>query len=112
MINADKIHRVLANPVRRDILRWLKNPAAHFPDSSPLCPDGVSIGMIHARTNLSQSTVSAHLSTLLQAGLLEMRRVGQWVFVSRNEPNIRLFIDHLTEDLEDNALPGKVSSRL
>jgi DNA-binding transcriptional ArsR family regulator len=100
MIDIDKIHKVLANPVRRDILRWLKNPAINFPDNRPLHPDGVSIGTIHARINLSQSTVSAHLATLMQAGLLKMHRVGQWVFVSRDEQTIRLFVAALTEELE------------
>jgi DNA-binding transcriptional ArsR family regulator len=100
MIDVDKIHKVLAHPTRRDILRWLKNPALHFPDNRSLQGDGVSIGTIHARTNLSQSTVSAHLATLTQAGLLKMQRVGQWVFVSRDEQTIRLFVTHLTNDLE------------
>ncbi|OXC91760.1 transcriptional regulator, partial [Achromobacter sp. KAs 3-5] len=30
MIDADAILKALANPVRRDILTWLKTPHAHF----------------------------------------------------------------------------------
>ncbi|CAB3749765.1 ArsR/SmtB family transcription factor [Paraburkholderia humisilvae] len=104
MIDIDKIHKVLANPVRRDILRWLKDPAVNFPDSRFPHAEGVPIGAIHARINLAQSTVSAHLATLMRAGLLRMHRVGQWVFVSRNEQTIGLFIAALTEDMTQEDL--------
>jgi DNA-binding transcriptional ArsR family regulator len=100
MIDVDKIHKVLAHPLRREILRWLKSPGLHFPENRSHHPESVSIGSIHARTKLSQSTVSAHLAMLTQAGLLKMQRVGQWVYVSRDEETIRLFVAHLAEDLE------------
>jgi DNA-binding transcriptional ArsR family regulator len=64
MINVDSIHKALASSLRRDVLRWLRDPSVHFPGADPLLPHGVSVGMIHARTGLSKSTVSAHLSTL------------------------------------------------
>ncbi|MFC0401823.1 ArsR/SmtB family transcription factor [Paraburkholderia rhizosphaerae] len=113
MIDVDKIHRVLANPVRRDILRWLKDPAAHFPGSPflHLHTDGVPIGTIHARIDLSQSTVSAHIAALTQAGLLKMHRVGQWVLVTRDEETIRRFVaaltEELTEELSANVAPAR-----
>jgi DNA-binding transcriptional ArsR family regulator len=100
MIDVDKIHKVLAHPLRREILRWLKSPSLYFPENRSHLPDSVSIGTIHARTKLSQSTVSAHLAALTQAGLLKMHRVGQWVFVSRDEQTIQLFVAHLMQDLE------------
>jgi len=103
MIGADKIHRVLASQVRRDILKWLKDPAAHFPGSQIVCSGGVPIGMIQARTGLSQSTVSAHLSALTDAGVLKAHRVGQWVFISRNEETIQRFVEYLTESLSSSG---------
>jgi DNA-binding transcriptional ArsR family regulator len=99
MIDADKIHRVLASQVRRNILNWLKDPAASFPGAEVVCSGGVPIGMIQARTRLSQSTVSAHLSALIDAGLLKSHRVGQWAFISRDEGNIRQVVAYLTEAL-------------
>ena len=103
MIDADKIHRVLASQVRRDILKWLKDPVAHFPGSEIVCSSGVPIGMIQARTGLSQSTVSAHLSALTGAGLLKAHRVGQWSFISRNDETIRRFVAYLTENLSSSG---------
>jgi DNA-binding transcriptional ArsR family regulator len=100
MIDADKIHKVLAHPLRREILMWLKSPGLHFPENRSHHPDSVSIGTIHARTKLSQSTVSAHLAMLTQAGLLRMHRVGQWVYVSRDEETIRRFVAQLANELE------------
>jgi ArsR family transcriptional regulator len=55
--------------------------------------------MIHARTGLSKSTVSAHLSTLQQAGLVTTKRLGQWVFLSRDEAVIRSFVASISNDL-------------
>jgi ArsR family transcriptional regulator len=55
--------------------------------------------MIHARTGLSKSTVSAHLSTLQQAGLVTTKRLGQWVFLSRDEAVIRSFVASISDDL-------------
>lgn len=97
----DAIHKALANPVRREILAWLKDPARHFPEQAECASfrDGVCAGQIDARCGLSQSTVSAHLSTLQRAGLVESARVGQWVFFRRNEAAIRAFVDQLQTSL-------------
>ena len=99
MINVDSIHKALASSLRRDILRWLRTPSVYFPGADPLIPHGVSVGMIHARTGLSKSTVSAHLSTLQQAGLVTTKRLGQWVFLSRDEAVIRSFVASINNDL-------------
>lgn len=99
MINVDSIHKALASSLRRDILSWLRDPSVYFLGADPLISHGVSVGMIHARTGLSKSTVSAHLSTLQQAGLVTTKRLGQWVFVSRDEAVIRSFVASISNDL-------------
>jgi DNA-binding transcriptional ArsR family regulator len=69
-MDIDAIHKALANPVRRDILHWLKDPHEHFAQQEHPLDIGVCAGLIDARTGLSQSTVSSHLATLQRAGLV------------------------------------------
>jgi DNA-binding transcriptional ArsR family regulator len=99
-MDIDAIHKALANPVRRDILRWLKEPQAHFTEQvhHPF-EVGVCAGLIDARAGLSQSTVSAHLATLEKAGLVTRARLGQWNFFKRNEQTIQAFLDHIHHGL-------------
>jgi DNA-binding transcriptional ArsR family regulator len=99
MPDFDEIHKVLSSPVRRQILQWLKQPEEFFPDREFVYANGVSAGMIHARTDLSQSTISAHLAALNRVGLVSTKRVGQWVFFARNEETIRSFIAYMAKAL-------------
>ena len=98
-IDIDAIHKALANPVRREILAWLKEPDAYFPEHEVPLECGVRVGQINARCGLSQSTVSAHLSTLQSAGLVTVKRIGQWSFFKRNEAVIQAFLASLRDDL-------------
>lgn len=91
----DAIHKALANPVRRQILLWLKQPQVYFSDQDHPLEFGVCAGKIDQLCQLSQSTVSAHLATLQKAGLVQTRKVGQWNFFSRNEDTIQAFLDHM-----------------
>ena len=95
----DAIHKALANPVRRQILGWLKEPEVHFAHQEHGLDLGVCAGMIDARCGLSQSTVSAHLTTLQRAGLVTQRRVGQWIFYKRDEDTIKAFLDYMNDGL-------------
>lgn len=98
-MNFDLIHKALANPVRRQILQWLKTPEAFFSEQEYPLDIGVCCGLIDKRSGLSQSTVSAHLATLQRAKLVTTRRVGQWVFYRRNEDTIQAFLAHMNGDL-------------
>jgi len=98
-IDVDAIHKALANPVRREILGWLKNPSAHFADQELPFDYGVCAGKFEGRCGLSQSTVSVHLAALQRAGLVTSKRIGQWVFFKRNEAVIEAFIQHMNADL-------------
>ena len=98
-MDIDAIHKALANPVRREILQWLKEPEVHFAQQEHGLDLGVCAGLIDARTGLSQSTVSTHLSTLQRAGLVTSRRVGQWIFFKRNEETIAAFLAHMQHGL-------------
>jgi DNA-binding transcriptional ArsR family regulator len=98
-IDCDAIHKALANPVRRQILAWLKEPEVNFPDQEHQVNLGVCAGQIDNRCGLSQSTVSAHLTSLHKADLITSRKVGQWIFYSRNEETIEAFLNAINGDL-------------
>jgi ArsR family transcriptional regulator len=98
-MDIDAIHKALANPVRREILAWLKDPEEHFSQQHMPLANGVCAGQIDERCAMSQSTVSAHLATLHKAGLVTSKRIGQWVFFKRDETVIQAFLDHINKGL-------------
>ncbi|APQ13341.1 ArsR/SmtB family transcription factor [Pseudomonas rhizoryzae] len=95
----DEILKALANPLRCQILSWLRDPGQYFPHQHHDPSVGVCAGQIEARAGLSQSTVSAHLAVLSRAGLVTTRRVGQWVFYQRDEAAIQAFLQRLAREL-------------
>jgi ArsR family transcriptional regulator len=97
-MDPDEILKALANPVRRDMLRWLKEPEQHFAQQDHPLEVGVCAGGFE-RCGLSQSTVSSHLAVLQRAELVTTRRIGQWVFYKRNDDTITAFLKHLDRDL-------------
>ena len=98
-LDLDEIIKALAHPVRRDILNWLKDPAAQFPEQHHSTEHGVCAGQIDQRCGLSQSTVSAHLATLQRAGLISSQKIGQWHFFKRDEATIQAFLEQLRQAL-------------
>jgi DNA-binding transcriptional ArsR family regulator len=98
-MNKDAIHKALANPLRRDILQWLKTPEICFGPSAHPSGSGVCAGQIDQRCGLSQSAVSAHLAVLQRAGLVRSKRTGQWVFFERDEEVIAAFLRDINQDI-------------
>jgi ArsR family transcriptional regulator len=99
-MDVDAIFKALANPTRRQILQWLKQPAHYL--SVEECGNferGVCAGHIERLGNVSQSTMSNHLSVLQQAGLIKVEKYGQWSYFSRNEALIQQYLDHLKQTL-------------
>ena len=99
-MDVDLIFKALANPTRRQILMWLKDPGRYL--SVEECGGferGVCAGQIERLGNVSQSTMSSHLSVLQQAGLIQAQKHGQWSYFSRNEALIQHYIDHLQHSL-------------
>lgn len=95
MVDENLIHKALANPFRRDILNWLKTPDKYFVRGYVDLGCGVPSNAIQSRSGLSQSTVSAHIATMVEAGLLVPTRVSQWMFLARNEEVIRAFAEKI-----------------
>ena len=90
----------LNNPVRRNILAWLKD-RSNFPPALPEHRDleGVCIGYIQDKAGLSQSTISNYMGMLKQAGLVKSERHGKWTFYRRDEETIRKFVNAFKEEL-------------
>lgn len=95
----DEAFKALSNPVRRKILAELKDPEQNFPGQEHPYAWGVCAGKIEAACNLSQSTISAHLAVLHQAGLVTAKKCGQWVFYHRDEATIAAILAHLSHEL-------------
>ena len=95
----DEALKALASPVRRKILADLSAPEQNFPGQAHPYELGVCAGKIEAACGLSQSTVSAHLAHLHQAGLLRAQKIGQFTFYLRDEAAIAAFLAWLNDDL-------------
>jgi DNA-binding transcriptional ArsR family regulator len=92
--------KALANERRLQILEWLKDPEAHFRPQidGDLAEDGVCAVLIAEKLGITQATLSEHMRVLVQAGLVSPKRIKQWIFYRRNEPNIaRLKTDVLAK---------------
>jgi DNA-binding transcriptional ArsR family regulator len=85
-----EVAKALANERRLDILSWLKQPRSHFPKQvyGDLVRDGVCSIFIAQKLGVSQPTASEHLRVLADAGLIHGKRIRQWTFYKRNEPQI------------------------
>ncbi len=83
--------RALGNERRLQILRWLKEPRAHFPPQvdGDLVEDGVCGALIAAKLGVSAPTASEHMRVLVRAGLVRAKRTRQWTFYRRDEERLR-----------------------
>jgi Predicted transcriptional regulators len=94
--------RALANPVRLQLLAWLREPERHFPLEGAIADPaevGVCVSHIQAKVGLAQSTVSAYMAELQRAGLVRATRVGKWTHYKRDEERIARFVDLLGRTL-------------
>jgi len=99
-MDVDLIFKALSNPLRRQVLQWLKYPEQYFAiDQGQDFQRGVCAGHIERLGNVSQSTMSNHLSILQQAGLVSVQKHGQWCYFSRNDELIQQYIKHVQETL-------------
>ena len=67
VVDEDKIFQALADPSRRAIFESLTHGEAAVKD-------------LTARFDISQPAVSQHLAALKEAGLVNARREGRWVY--------------------------------
>jgi ArsR family transcriptional regulator len=94
--------KALANPVRLQLLQWLRDPEQHFPMDKAIADPhevGVCVSHIQAKIGLAQSTVSAYMASLERVGLVRSTRVGKWTHYRRDEQRIARFVDALGDSL-------------
>ena len=91
----------LASQKRLQVLRWLKDPVAHFPPQrdGDLIEDGVCVAFIARKLGVAQPTATAHLQALARAGLVSARRIGQWTFYKRDEAALADLKHKIAEEL-------------
>lgn len=84
------ILRALSNDKRLLILKWLKDPRAHFRKQvdGDLVDDGVCGALLAEKLGVTQPTLSEHVKILVQAGLIRGKRIKQWTFYKRAEDRI------------------------
>lgn len=102
MVNIQDALKAINNPVRLDILRWLKSPSINFDVKHQLVDaniDGVCVSIIQEKAQLSQSTVSSYLTILQRAKLVTSKRIGPWTYYQRNEEKIAEFLTKLNQEL-------------
>ena len=90
--------RALSNPVRLQLLAWLREPHKHFAlaDATVDVDEfGVCVSHIQEKAGLAQSTVSAYLAELQRAGLVRATRVGKWTHYKRDEGRIAALVSSL-----------------
>jgi DNA-binding transcriptional ArsR family regulator len=83
--------RALSNPMRLQLLSWLREPERHFSRDEAIADPievGVCVSHITAKAGLAQSTVSAYMAELERAGLVQATRVGKWTHYKRDEQRI------------------------
>jgi len=92
--------KALANANRLLVLDWLRDPEKHFPPQrdGDLIRDGVCALYIAEKLGVSQPTCGEHLKVLSQAGLIEGKKIKQWVFYRRDEERIALVKEMLNGD--------------
>ncbi|WP_433477031.1 ArsR/SmtB family transcription factor [Spirillospora sp. CA-142024] len=94
--------RALANPMRLQLLSWLREPERHFALDGAIADPaevGVCVSHIQAKVGLAQSTVSAYMAELQRAGLVRATRVGKWTHYKRDEERIAALVAALGRTL-------------
>ena len=74
----DLIFKALASGVRREIITILATSSG--PDTERCCGDEVCACTFTERLGLGAPTVSHHMKTLLDAGLVTAEKRGLWVY--------------------------------
>ena len=83
---APAIFAAMGNPKRMQIMTWIHDPTTHFPAQrdGDLIEDGVCVGAIVKKLEVSQPTVTAHMKILADAGLVMSKKIKQWTFYKLN----------------------------
>ena len=91
----DERLKALASEPRRDILRVLGTSAS---DPGKTCrgPGEVCACKLSERIGLAPSTISHHMAVLVDAGLVDARPEGKWVYYTLRRDRLREVADSIT----------------
>jgi DNA-binding transcriptional ArsR family regulator len=95
--NLDRALQAIADPTRRRILQVLKERGGcSIGEDKDV---GLCASDIEERIHLTQPTISHHMNILKKSGLVDARKLGQWIWYRRNEPALRLLTKTLRRTL-------------
>jgi DNA-binding transcriptional ArsR family regulator len=89
----------LAHPSRLEVFRLLVRRG----------PEGYAAGDVGERLGIAGPTLSFHLKELAQAGLIESRREGRFLFYSASMQRMDTLVAFLTENCCSLGSPGSGS---
>ena len=81
--------RALADPTRLRILALLKKKGCCSCDQVDARAAGLCVCDLEEALGLTQPTITHHLQVLREAGLVECRRLGPWLYCRRHEAALR-----------------------
>lgn len=89
--------KAISNEKRLKVVRWLNEPEAHFPKQrdGDLVVDGVCLGAIADKLNVSQPTATAYMRTLTSVGIVVPKRIKQWTFYRLDKARLASFYSDL-----------------
>lgn len=93
-VSTSRSLRALAHENRLRILHWLADPERYFPPQvdGDLLNDGVCVGFITEKIELKQPTVTNHMKILQDAGLVESKKIKNWVFYKLRKDRVDLVL--------------------
>ena len=93
--------KALANAKRLQIVEWILDPERYFEPQvdGDLVTDGVCIGRIVDKIDLSQPTVTSHMKVLEAAGLVSSKKIKNWVFYKPKRDVIKIMLSTLQKRL-------------
>lgn len=98
MVNLDEAFKALASGPRREILRLLGEAERVAPGAACCGPDEICACRLAESLGLAPSTISHHMAALRDAGLVDARKGGQWVYYTLDRTALREVVVAL-EDL-------------
>lgn len=105
-LSNDELLKIFANPTRRAVLQWLKQPEIAFANYTQLYDFdlyGVCATLIQQKAQLSQPATSLSLKILLDANLVIATKVGKWTYFKRNDATIQQVINAIVGEIQQVA---------
>jgi len=93
----DRQLKAIADPARRRILELLKRTGGCSCEDVPACDPGKCVCDLEPELKLTQPTITHHIQVLRDAGLVETRKIGRWLYCCREENALKQLAAWLNE---------------